>query len=81
ADAWSMLLVCNEAKSSPWRIASLAATLPAGTYRLADGDVGAAGLGWLLAQHRFDLYRKGDPVAPRILLTREPAAIDETVRL
>ncbi|WP_447412520.1 hypothetical protein, partial [Clostridium perfringens] len=65
----------------PWRIASLAATLPAGTYRLADGDVGAAGLGWLLAQHRFDLYRKGDPVAPRILLTREPAAIDETVRL
>ncbi len=81
ADDWSMLLVCNEAKSSPWRIASLAATLPAGTYRLADGDVGAAGLGWLLAQHRFDLYRKGDPVAPRILLTREPAAIDETVRL
>ena len=82
ADDWAMLLVCNEPLDSPWRIASLASTLPAGTYRLATGEVGAAGLGWLLAQHRFDRYRSSASEAgPRVLLTTEAAAIDETVRL
>ena len=81
ADDWSMLLVCNEALESPWRIASLGGSLPEGTYRLANGGVGAAGLGWLLAQHRFDRYTKANPVGPRILLTDDPARIEETVRL
>jgi leucyl aminopeptidase len=81
ADDWSMLLVCDEPTSSPWRIASLGASLPPGTYRLADADAGAAALGWLLAQHRFDLYRKGNHPGPRVLLTTEPAAIQETVRV
>ncbi|MBB4153483.1 leucyl aminopeptidase [Sphingomonas jinjuensis] len=80
-DDWSMLLVCNEAVTSPWRIASLGAGLPEGHYRLAEGPVGAAGLGWLLAQHRFTRYAAGGDVGPRVLLTDDPAHIDETVRL
>jgi leucyl aminopeptidase len=81
ADDWSMLLVCNEAVTSPWRIASLGASLPAGTYRLAEGPVGAAGLGWMLAQHQFTRYVKPDATDPRVLLTADAAHIDETVRL
>ncbi len=82
AEDWSALLVCNEEKTSPWRIASRAAALPEGTYRLAEGDPGAGALGWLLAQHRFTRYRaaEGD-TGPRVLLTPDPARIDETVRL
>ncbi|PZO75400.1 MAG: aminopeptidase [Sphingomonas taxi] len=81
ADDWSILLVCNEAVTSPWRIASLGASLPAGTYRLAEGPVGAAGLGWMLAQHQFTRYVKPDATGPRVLLTADAAHIDETVRL
>ena len=78
---WSMLLVCDEDATSPWRIASLGDTLPEGTYRLASGEPGAAMLGWALAQYRFERYRKGDGTGPRVLLTGEPARIGETVRL
>ena len=82
ADDWAMLLVCDEPLDSPWRIASLGESLPEGTYRLAGGSAtGAAGLGWLLAQHRFTRYRKVEPAALRVLLTSDVAAIDETVRL
>ncbi len=79
---WHALLVCDESESSPWRIASQGENLPEGTYRLKEGEVGAAGLGWLLAQHRFDRYRKDDkPTGARVLLTRDVARIEETVRL
>jgi leucyl aminopeptidase len=81
ADDWSALLVCDDPAGSPWRIASRASALPEGSYRLADGDPGAAALGWLLAQHRFDRYKKADKSGPRVLLTNEPARIEETVRL
>lgn len=81
ADDWSMLLVCNEAESSPWRIASLGDGLPEGTYRLAHGEPGAAMLGWALAQHKFTRYRAVDPQGPRVLLTGEPARIEEIIRL
>ncbi len=81
ADDWSMLLVCNEAVTSPWRIASLGASLPEGTYRLAEGPVGAAGLGWMLAQYQFTRYVKPDATGPRVLLTEDAAHIDETIRL
>jgi len=81
ADDWSMLLVCNEAVTSPWRIASLGASLPEGTYRLAEGPVGAAGLGWMLAQHQFTRYVKPEATGPRVLLTEDAAHIDETIRL
>ncbi len=80
-DDWSALLVCDEPESSPWRIASQGEILPEGTYRLRDGNVGAAGLGWLLGQHRFERYKAGEPNGPRVLLTSAPARIDETVRL
>ena len=81
AEDWAMLLVCDEAETSPWRIASLGDGLPAGTYRLASGEPGAAMLGWALAQHRFTRYRKPDASGARVLLTCEPARIDEMVRL
>ena len=81
AEDWSALLVCDEAETSPWRIASRAAALPEGTYRLASGEPGAAMLGWCLAQHRFDRYRKDDAAAPRVLLTGEPVRIEPTVRM
>jgi leucyl aminopeptidase len=81
AEDWAMLLVCNEDVTSPWRIASLGDGLPEGTYRLASGEPGAAMLGWCLAQHRFTRYRTPEPQGARVLLTGEPARIDETVRL
>lgn len=82
ADDWAMLLVCNEDVTSPWRIASLGDGLPEGAYRLADGEPGAAMLGWCLAQHRFTRYRSApDAQGPRVLLTGEPGRIEEIVRL
>lgn len=69
---------------SPWCLAQLAAELPEGTYKLASGDPGAAGLGWLLAQHRFDRFRSApdEPErGPRVLVSGDAARIDETVRL
>ncbi len=81
AEDWSALLVCDEPATSPWRIASRAAALPEGTYRLASGPVGAAGLGWCLAQHRFTRYRAAEPGGARVLLVDDPARIEETVRL
>jgi len=80
---WSALLGLADA-SAPglWCLAKAAETLPAGTYRLADRGPGPAILGWLLGQYRFDRYKK-DPStkAPRILLTDEPARIEETLLL
>ena len=76
--------VADAAALSPWCLAKLPETLPEGSYRLADGSPGKASLGWLLAQHRFDTYRKGNDDAergPRVLVTDEPALIDPTVRL
>ena len=75
--------VKSSAALSPWCLAKLGEILPAGTYRLAEGDPGAAALGWMLAQHRFDAYRekKMSAQGDRILLTSDPARIDRTVRL
>jgi leucyl aminopeptidase len=81
AEDWSALLVCDEVTSSPWRIASRGIALPPGTYRLAQGDPGPAALGWMLAQHRFDRYRKAESAGARVLLTSDLAFIDERVRL
>jgi leucyl aminopeptidase len=69
------------AEMTPWSLAGAAAKLPAGRYRTT-GAIGPAGLGWLLAQHRFTRYKKADgDIGPRVLLSSEPAAITETVRL
>ena len=76
--------VADAASLSPWCLAKLGGSLPEGTYRLAEGEPGPAALGWLLAQHRNDNYRskkdKPEP-GPRVLVTGEPARIEEAVRL
>ena len=69
---------------SPWCLAALAEALPEGTYKLATGDPGAAGLGWLLAQHRFAPYksRQDEPErGQRVLVSGDAARIEQTVRL
>ena len=81
AEDWSVVVVADDG-ASPWWLAKAAELLPDGAYRLADGEPGAAMLGWCLAQHRFTRYRKADEGrGARVLLTGEPARIDETVRL
>jgi leucyl aminopeptidase len=75
--------VKNAAELSPWCLAALAEKLPEGSYKLAHGEPGKAALGWLLAQHRFDVYRSKKEDAergPRALVTGEAAKIDATVR-
>jgi leucyl aminopeptidase len=83
ADDWSVVTVVADAENlSAWCLAKLAETLPEGSYRLATGTPGPAVLGWLLAHYRFDRYLGDDKgTGPRVLLTGEPARIDETVRL
>ncbi|MDO7834971.1 leucyl aminopeptidase family protein [Sphingobium sp. HBC34] len=83
ADDWSVVAgVANSDAPGPWCLARLAETLPEGSYRLAEGSVGAAGLGWLTGQYRFDRYRKDDaPTGPRILLTGDVARIEQTVQI
>jgi len=81
-DDWSAALgVANVDELSPWCLAKAAESLPEGTYRVAGLGPGPTVLGWLLGQYRFERYKKDKkPVGPRILLTDEPARIDETVR-
>ena len=74
--------VKNADELSPWCLAKLAESLPEGTYRLAEGSPGIAAFGWLVGQHRFTRYKQPkDPRGARILLTNDPAAMEETVRL
>ena len=74
--------VKNANELSPWCLARLGEALPEGSYRLAEGDPGVAAFGWLVGQHRFGRYKKPkDERGPRVLLTRDPAAVEEMVRL
>ena len=76
--------VKNATELSPWCMAKLADALPEGEYKLAEGFAGKAALGWLLAEHRFDAYRSNSEErerGPRVLVTGEPAKIDQTIRL
>lgn len=67
-------------KLGPWCLAHAAEKLPAGTYRMAEGDAGAAMLGWLLAHDRFDRYKSEREVKePRILLTTQTGAIEAAI--
>lgn len=69
---------------TPWCLAAAAERLPEGSYRLA-GEMlpAAAALGWLLAQHRFTSYKSKPEgsAGPRVLLSAEPARVEETIRL
>jgi leucyl aminopeptidase len=82
-DEWAALIgVADGATFREYCLAKAAEALPEGTYRLADGAPGAAALGWLLAQYRFDRFKRDQkPKAARILMTPEPGRIDEVVRL
>jgi leucyl aminopeptidase len=69
--------VADPAKLSSWCLAKLGEVLPAGTYRLAEGETGKALLGWATGQYRFDRYRSDAPdEGPRILLTKDAKAIE-----
>jgi leucyl aminopeptidase len=80
---WSVLVGVGDAAAlGPWCLAKAAEALPEGTYRLAGRSPGAAALGWLLGHYRFDRYKsEPSPKGPRILLTDEPARIDECILL
>jgi len=83
-DEWSVVaVVTNIDRLSVWCLAKLAETLPEGTYRVAGKEPGAAIYGWLTAQYKFDRYKKRDEkaVGPRVLLTGDPARMDEALRL
>jgi leucyl aminopeptidase len=82
ADDWLVVAGVDKADAlGPWCLAKAAETLPEGIYRL-EASPGSALLGWLLAQHRFERYKKPEaPAGPRVLLTGEAARIDETVRI
>ena len=65
-----------------WDLAAAVPRLPGGTYRLATPVPAEASLGWLLAQHRYDRYRSDpEPTAARVLLSAEPARIEELLSL
>ena len=77
---WSAAVGIDE-KRSVWDLAPAAQKLPTATYRLAGGTVGPAGLGWLLAQYKFDRFlSKADTAGDRILLVSEPGIIVDQVR-
>jgi leucyl aminopeptidase len=82
-DRWSAALGVDSAEGlGPWDLAAAAERLPEGRYRAESGPPGQAALGWLLGQYRFERYRKPrDEKGPRILLTSEPARIEEAVAL
>jgi leucyl aminopeptidase len=75
-DGWAVASgVKSTSALSSWCLSKLAETLPAGTYRLAGGEPGAALLGWVTGQYRFDRYlSKPKREGARILLTGEPRA-------
>ncbi len=80
-DEWGAVLgVANVEELSPWCLAKAAESLPEGLYRVAGRGPGPAVLGWLLGQYRFERYKKEQSgKGARILLTDEPARIDEAV--
>jgi leucyl aminopeptidase len=82
-DDWEAVLgVASVDALSPWCLARAAESLPEGRYRVAGRGPGPAALGWLLGQYRFDRYKKDDAgKGRRVLLTDEPARIDEIVRI
>ena len=74
--------VKNAAELSPWCLAKLGEALPEGSYRLAEVEAGIAAFGWLVGQHRFTRYTKpNEERGPRVLLTKNPAAIDAMIQL
>jgi leucyl aminopeptidase len=81
-DGWLVAAgVAEGANLASWCLARLADSLPAGTYRVAEGgalhpDIAPALIGWVLGQYRFDRYRAdAASEGPRVLLTKRVKAI------
>jgi len=83
ASEWSAALGIADCDAlGPWCLAKAAESLPEGRYRLEGRAPGAAALGWLLGQYGFERYKAPkEKKGPRILLTSEPARIEETLLL
>jgi leucyl aminopeptidase len=67
--------------ASPWALAKAAEVLPAGPYRLVGEALAGPALGWLLGQYRFERYRRSEDAGARVLLTDDPAIVEETLRI
>jgi leucyl aminopeptidase len=80
-DDWSMVVGLGDAAApGRWTLAAAAAQLGEGSYRVEGMVPATAAHGWILAQHRFDRYRKpADQRGPRRLLLG--AALLERVRI
>ncbi|MEM8697408.1 MAG: leucyl aminopeptidase family protein [Pseudomonadota bacterium] len=83
AEDWAAAIgVSDPERLTSWCLAKAAETLPAGSYRLAEGDPGQSAFGWLCAQYRFERYKQEpDTNGPKTLLTSKPAAIEEMIAL
>jgi len=83
ASEWSAALGAADVEAlGPWCLAKAAESLPEGRYRLEGRVPGAAALGWLLGQYAFERYKAPkEKKGPRVLLTSEPARIEETLLL
>ncbi|MDA0818793.1 MAG: leucyl aminopeptidase family protein [Proteobacteria bacterium] len=73
--------VADPQKMTSWCLAKLAEDLPEGTYRLQDGEAGAALHGWQTAQYKFTRYMKPDESAPgpRVLLSQKAKHLDDAI--
>ena len=71
---WFVVAGVAEGPLGPWALATPAEKLPAGRFALA-GELGQAGLGWCLAQHRFGRYRRLEAKGARVLTTTSLGAI------
>jgi leucyl aminopeptidase len=71
---WFVVAGVAEGPLGPWALATPAEKLPAGRFALA-GELGLAGLGWCLAQHRFGRYRRMEAKGARVLTTTSLGAI------
>lgn len=77
---WSAVVGIGKERSV-WDLAPAAQRLPAGSYRIAGGSAGISGLGWLLAQYRYDRFlSKSEATGDRILLVSEPGLIVDQIR-
>ncbi|WP_156255841.1 leucyl aminopeptidase family protein [Sandarakinorhabdus oryzae] len=75
---WFVVAGVADGSLGPWALAEAAAKLPAGRYALA-GELGQAGLGWCLAQHKFSRYRRAEAKGARVLATTSLGAISSAV--
>ncbi len=80
AESWEAAIGAGE-HGGYWDLAVACARLPEGTYRLAE-ESAANPIGWLLAHYKFARYLpKAEPTPKRVLLSTDPAAAAEAVRL